>query len=230
MNPIVHLEDINKTYESDGISVPALQGISLSLRRGAFAVIVGPSGSGKSTLLNVMGALDQPSSGDVFVAGQSIIRLKPNERAAFRLHKIGFVFQAFNLIPVLTAVENIEYVQLLQGVDEETRRKRATALLKRVGLSSYLNTRPAHMSGGQQQRVAVARALAASPELVIADEPTANLDSRTGEELIDLFKELNREYRTTFILASHDPMVIKKTHHVIRLKDGRIESEINVSS
>ncbi len=223
MNPIVQLSHVYKTYESGGVAVPALRGIDLTLPRGDFTVIVGPSGSGKSTLLHIMGALDRPSRGDVLVAGRSIIRLTSDERAEFRLAKVGFVFQAFNLIPVLTAIENVEYVQLLQGVKEGVRRQRAEALLKRVGLQDYLHTRPNHMSGGQQQRVAVARALVASPELVIADEPTANLDSKAGEELIDLFLELNREFQTTFILASHDPMVIQKSPHALYLKDGCLE-------
>lgn len=225
MHPIAELRQVTKTYHVNDVVVQALRGVSVQFQRGDFTVVVGPSGSGKSTLLHILGALDKPSHGDVVVAGQSLTHLTADERAAFRLAKLGFVFQDYNLIPVLTALENVEYVPLLQGTPAKQRRQRATELLSRVGLSSYLKRRPVHMSGGQQQRVAVARALASAPELVLADEPTANLDSQTGAELITLFRELNQEYQTTFVLASHDPMVIEKSPRVITLKDGLVQED-----
>ena len=218
----IELLGVSKIYRSDGLAVRALSDIQLNIDWGEFAVLAGPSGSGKSTLLHLIGALDRPSEGKVVVGDQDLGKLSRNELADFRLRKIGFVFQAYNLIPVLTAQENVEYLLLLQGVERKERAARATELLKRVGLADQVRKRPGEMSGGQQQRVAVARALASRPEIVLADEPTANLDSQTGAGLIDLFRELNEQFHITFLFASHDPMVIQRAQRVIRLHDGRI--------
>jgi putative ABC transport system ATP-binding protein len=220
--PQIELEGVSKIYRSDGLPVQALADIHLQIGAGEFAVLAGPSGSGKSTLLHLIGALDRPTGGKVIVEGEDLGKLNRNALADFRLRKVGFVFQAYNLIPVLTAEENVEYLLLLQGRKKEERQERGGALLERVGLADQRHKRPGEMSGGQQQRVAVARALATNPAIVLADEPTANLDSRTGADLIDLFRELNQQYRTTFLFASHDPMVIERAGRVIRLHDGRI--------
>ncbi|MBI2066938.1 MAG: ABC transporter ATP-binding protein [Deltaproteobacteria bacterium] len=218
------LEAVEKVYRTNGLPVKALTNVSLTFASGEFAVLAGPSGSGKSTLLNLIGALDRPTSGGVKVAGRDLLQMNLRQLSEFRLRKIGFVFQSYNLIPVLTAIENVEYILLLQGIDPKERRERAMALLERVGLLDQVGKRPGEMSGGQQQRVAVARALVSRPELILADEPTANLDSQTGATLIDLFRELNEQFQTTFLFASHDPMVIERARRVVRLKDGRIES------
>lgn len=219
---MIRLDKLSKVYHSNGVPVRALDQINLEIASGEFAVIAGPSGSGKSTLLHMVGALDRPTEGAVTVSGRDLAGMSPNELADFRLRKIGFVFQAYNLIPVLTAQENVEYLLLLQGVKKEERRERALALLQRVGLAREIGKRPGEMSGGQQQRVAVARALASRPEIVLADEPTANLDSTTGKELIELFRELNEQFRITFLFASHDSMVIERANRVIRLHDGKM--------
>ncbi len=223
--PQIRLESVSKIYRTHGLPVRALEGIALSVNAGEFAVLAGPSGSGKSTILHLIGGLDRPTEGEVFIGGESLYRRSRNELATFRLFKVGFVFQAYNLIPVLTARENVEYPLLLQRISADERRRRSTELLGRVGLTDQAGKRPGEMSGGQQQRVAVARALASRPEVVLADEPTANLDSATGSALIDLFRELNGQYRVTFLFASHDPMVIRRAHRVIHLKDGRVERE-----
>lgn len=222
MSTQVELTNVSKIYRMSGLAVPALQGINLQVGRGEFVVLAGPSGSGKSTLLHLVGALDAPSEGELHVADRDLTHLSRRELAEFRLRKIGFVFQAYNLIPVLTAQENVEYTLLLQGVDRSERERRSLELLEKVGLQTKKNQRPGELSGGQQQRVAIARALATRPEIVLADEPTANLDSQTGSSLIHLFKELNRQIHTTFLLASHDAMVIEQADRVVRLKDGRI--------
>lgn len=219
---MITLQNLSKTYHSEDVAVEALKAVNLEIKKGQFVTLAGPSGSGKSTLLHLLGALDYPSGGKIFIQGQDLSSLDKNQLAEFRLRKVGFVFQAYNLISVLSAYENVEYILLLQGVDAKTRKEKAIQLLERVGLKDYINTRPVHMSGGQQQRVAVARAIAANPELVLADEPTANLDSKTGEALIDLFRELAQSFQMTFILASHDPMVMQKTKRLVRLKDGEI--------
>lgn len=214
-------QNLSKVYQTNGLPVIALKNVDLTFESGEFSVLAGPSGSGKSTLLHLIGALDRPTSGTIQVGGEDLSRFSSRRLSEFRLRKVGFVFQAYNLISVLTAIENVEYVLLLQGVPFGERRERGTALLERVGLIDQMNKRPTEMSGGQQQRVAVARALASRPEIILADEPTANLDSQTGAALIELFRELNEQYKTSFIFASHDPMVIEKARRVIRLKDGR---------
>lgn len=218
----IEVNQLDKIYVANGVSVRALTGISLALNKGEFAVLAGPSGSGKSTLLHIIGALDQPTHGSVRVGDLELVGQSPQVLSRFRLTKVGFVFQAYNLIPVLTAQENVEYPLLLQGVSGIARQQRATTLLDCVGLGEMRHKHPNEMSGGQQQRVAVARALAGNPEVVLADEPTANLDSTAGASLIDLFRDLNQQFQTTFLFASHDGMVIERAKRVIHLKDGHI--------
>jgi len=219
---IVQARNVKKIYRQGAVDVPALRGLDLDLRRGQFAVLAGSSGSGKTTLLNLIGALDRPSAGTITVDGHDLSKLGSRDLARLRLERIGFVFQAYNLLPVLTAYENAEYVLLLQGVAAEERHKKVHDLLQAVGLEGLAHRRPAELSGGQQQRVAVARAIAAEPALVLADEPTANLDSKTGTELIQLMRRLNRERDVTFLFSSHDPKVIDHADRVIQLQDGRI--------
>jgi len=225
MESQIILERASKIYRANGLPVRALNGINLRLEKGEFTVLAGPSGSGKSTILHLIGALDQPDEGKVVVAGKDLSRLSTKQQSEFRLHRIGFVFQAYNLIPVLTAQENVEYPLLLQGVSTQEREQQSLSLLKRVGLLDQAKKRPGEMSGGQQQRVAVARALATRPEIILADEPTANLDSQTGNDLITLFRELNEQFHTTFLFASHDPAVIRQGRRVVRLKDGQVMEE-----
>ncbi len=220
--PIVVVKKVSKTYRQGALSVNALVDVDLEIEPQDFAVLAGPSGSGKTTLLNLIGGLDRPSSGQILVGGRLISTLKGRELAELRLRHIGFVFQAYNLIPVLTAYENAEYVLLLQGVAEAERRRRVEEVLAAVGLSGLEDRRPAELSGGQQQRVAVARAIAAAPDLVLADEPTANLDSKTALELIQLMKELNQKRNVTFVISSHDARVIERADRVITMEDGRI--------
>jgi len=222
---IVEARSLEKTYRVGSIEVPALRGLDLTLGRGEFAVLAGSSGSGKTTLLNLIGALDLPTAGSLVVDGLELARLGGRELAQLRLRRLGFVFQSYNLIPVLSAFENAEYVLLLQGVPPAARRRRVGDLLRAVGLEGLERRRPAELSGGQQQRVAVARAIATEPALVLADEPTANLDSRTGAELVQLMRQLNRERGVTFLFSSHDPRVIDRADRVIQLEDGRIASD-----
>lgn len=222
---VVRLEQVTKVYRQDSVAVAALDGIDLEIRQGDFAVLVGPSGSGKTTLLNLIGGLDTPTAGRIWVAGTEIGRLPKSELSQVRLRRIGFVFQEFNLIPVLSALENVEFVMLLQGVPEAERRRRALALLKELGLEGLEHRRPNELSGGQQQRVAVARAIAAEPIIVLPDEPTANLDSKAGGALMDLMRRLNENKGITFVFSTHDPMVVERARRVIRLRDGRIESD-----
>jgi putative ABC transport system ATP-binding protein len=220
--PLVEARDIEKVYKQGSVQVPALRGLDLTLKAGEFAVLAGSSGSGKTTLLNLIGALDKPTAGTLRVEGRDLSRLSGRELAQMRLKRIGFVFQAYNLIPVLTAYENAEYVLLLQGASAEERNKRVSELLEAVGLAGMEHRRPGELSGGQQQRVAVARAIAAEPALVLADEPTANLDSKTGTELIQMMQKLNQDRGVTFLFSSHDPKVIEHARRVIRLQDGKI--------
>lgn len=222
---VVRLEGVTKVYARDSVAVNALAGIDLEIHEGDFAVLVGPSGSGKTTLLNVIGGLDTPTTGRVWVAGTEIGRMSKSERSRMRLTSIGFVFQEFNLIPVLSAIENAEFVMLLQGVPAAERRARAQSLLRELGLEGMEHRRPSELSGGQQQRVAVARAIAAEPLILLPDEPTANLDSKAGAALMDLMRRLNAERNVTFVFSTHDPMVVERARRVIRLRDGRIEAD-----
>ncbi|MBX3646343.1 MAG: ABC transporter ATP-binding protein [Rhodocyclaceae bacterium] len=222
---VVRIERVTRVYQQDGQAVRALDSIDLEIHRGDFAVLVGPSGSGKTTLLNVIGGLDTPTSGRIWIAGTEIGAMSKAARSEMRLRKIGFVFQEYNLIPVLSALENVEFVMLLQGEGEISRRERSLALLDELGLHGMAHRRPSQLSGGQQQRVAVARAIAAEPVIVLPDEPTANLDSKSGAELMDLMRRLNQEKGITFVFSTHDPMVVERARRVIRLRDGRVESD-----
>ena len=223
--PAVRLERVSRVYGHDGVEVRALDGVTLEIERGDFAVLVGPSGSGKTTLLNMIGGLDTPTSGRIWVAGTEIGGMSRAELAELRLRRIGFVFQEFNLIPVLSALENVEFVMLLQGLPEAERRTRSRALLKELGLEGLEHRRPSELSGGQQQRVAVARAIAAEPIIVLPDEPTANLDSKAGAALMDLMRRLNEEKGISFVFSTHDPMVVERARRVIRMRDGHIEAD-----
>ena len=222
---IIHTKGVEKTYQPDTVPVHAVKGVDLEIRRGEFAALVGPSGSGKTTLLNLIGGLDNPTKGLVEVDGVDISKLKPNELINFRLQHIGFVFQAYNLIPVLSAYENIEFIMLLQKQAKSERHQRAMALLEAVGLEDKKNVRPSRLSGGQQQRVAVARALASQPGIVLADEPTANLDGSSASTLLDIMEKLNREQGTTFLFSTHDQRVIDRARRVVTLVDGKIVSD-----
>ena len=219
---IVECTDVTKTYQQGQVEVHALNGVTLSIDKGSFIALAGPSGSGKTTLLNLVGGLDAPNSGRIVVEGNDYERMSQSELATLRLHKIGFVFQAYNLIPVLSAVENVEYVMLLQAVPASERRERAKTILHEVGLESMYDRRPAELSGGQQQRVAVARAIVSDPAIVLADEPTANLDSETGEGLLKMMKEMNEKKNVTFIFSTHEKMVMDYARRLIIIKDGRL--------
>lgn len=223
--PIIQVRGVTRIYRQGKVEVPALRGVDLEVHGGELTVLAGASGSGKSTLLNVIGALDRPSAGRVIVAGRDISALSRTEGARFRLHSLGFVFQAYNLVPVLTAYENAEYTLALAKVPAAERKRLVLPLLERVGLSDMMHRKPHELSGGQQQRVAVVRAIASRPQLVLADEPTANLDSETSSALLDLMFELNAEHGVTFLFASHDPELIARARRVVRLKDGRVESD-----
>lgn len=224
---LVNLEHVSKVYrDQNKVPVRALTDISLSVNEGEFTAIAGPSGSGKTTMLNIIGGLDKPSSGEVSVAGEDLVQMDRNALAEFRLYTMGFVFQAYNLIPVLTAEENAEFMLLLQGVPAEQRRERVKQEFLALGIEEELmNRRPNELSGGQQQRVAVARALVSHPKLILADEPTANLDSKTGSSLLDKMKDMNAEKGVTFIFSTHDPMVMERARRLIRLRDGRIHAD-----
>lgn len=222
---IVTIDTVTKTYRQGTVDVHALAGVSLDIKQGGFTVLAGPSGSGKTTLLNLMGGLDEPSSGTITLDGEVITELSQSRLAAMRLAKIGFVFQAYNLIPVLSALENVEYVMLMQGVDAEERSERAQAVLDDVGLEGKYDRRPAELSGGQQQRVAVARAIVSQPSIVLADEPTANLDSKTGQGLLEIMREMNEKRGVTFIFSTHDQMVMDYAKRIVHLKDGRVETD-----
>jgi len=222
---ILTLNNVHKIYNESEVQVHAVNGISLAFHKGEFAAIVGPSGSGKTTLLNMIGGLDQPTEGEVIVNNTNIGALKPSQLIDFRMYNIGFVFQAYNLIPVLTAKENVEFIMHLQGRPKKEREDRAMELLEAVGLVDRMDSRPSRMSGGQQQRVAVARALASKPKFVLADEPTANLDSKSTENLLDIMENLNRNEKVTFIFSTHDNRVVKKARRVINIEDGMVESD-----
>ena len=221
----VELKGVRKTYRTGPIEVPALHGLSLRVAPGEFVATAGPSGSGKTTLLNIIGGLDGADAGEVLVAGQSLHLLSSGELAQLRLERIGFVFQTYNLLPVLTALENAEFTLLLQGVPTHERREKVKKLFSEIGLAGLEDRRPAELSGGQQQRVAVARAMVTEPALILADEPTANLDSATAISLLDVMEHLNRATGTTFIFSTHDPQVMERAHRLIRLRDGQIASD-----
>jgi putative ABC transport system ATP-binding protein len=222
---IVELEEVTKRYVQGSVEVMALRGLTLRIEAGEFTTLVGPSGSGKTTALNLIGALDRPSSGRVCVEGRDLSELGARELSHMRRDRIGFVFQAYNLMPVLTAFENAEIVLALQGVRPAERRERVMKLLDEVGLTGLENRRPDELSGGQQQRVAIARAIAARPAIVLADEPTANVDSETAESLLDLMEELNASRGATFLFSTHDPRVMERARRVIRIVDGRVERD-----
>jgi putative ABC transport system ATP-binding protein len=225
---LLTLQNIGKRYRQGEIEVQALNGINLSIEEGEFAALVGPSGSGKTTLLNIIGGLDAPSSGNAHLNGTDINSLSEGQLSDFRLFQLGFIFQAYNLVPVLSALENVELVMVLQGRSPAERRERAEHYLNLVGLTTMMNRRPSALSGGQQQRVAVARALAAGPRLVLADEPTANLDSENSTALLDIMHRLSHEEKTTFIFSTHDPRVMERAERIITLRDGMIESDERV--
>lgn len=218
--------DLCKTYIQGDQEIKALDHLSIDIEAGGFVCLSSPSGGGKTTLLNAIGGLDRPDSGEVWIENQRIDTMSKGDLAHLRLHKIGFVFQAYNLVPVLTARENVEFVMQVQGIGAAVRRDRSTKLLQEVGLAGLEDRRPAEMSGGQQQRVAVARAIVSRPALVLADEPTANLDSRASDSLMDLFGELNTRHRTTFVIATHDQRVMAHVPRLIRMLDGRIVDDI----
>lgn len=222
---ILELKNLVKVYNGSEVQVRAVDGVNLSFEQGEFAAIVGPSGSGKTTLLNLIGGLDSITEGEIVIDGTNIGSLKPSQLIDFRLRNIGFVFQAYNLIPVLTAKENVEFIMELQGTKRSLRDERAMELLNAVGIGDRANSRPSKMSGGQQQRVAVARALASKPKFVLADEPTANLDSKSTENLLDIMEKLNREENITFIFSTHDQRVVNKARRVITLVDGQVASD-----
>jgi len=219
---IIEIKDLSKIYDGSQIEVRAVDGINLSFGKGEFTAIVGPSGSGKTTFLNLLGGLDDPTTGDVIVDGVNIGNLSEGRIIDFRLRNIGFIFQAYNLIPVLSAEENVEFIMELQGKTKKERKERSNELLEAVGLAERKSSRPAKLSGGQQQRVAVARALASKPKFVLADEPTANLDSRSAENLLDIMEKLNKDENITFIFSTHDPRVVRKARRVITLEDGKV--------
>ena len=222
----VRCVDLCKTYRQGDQDIKALDHVSIEIEEGGFVCLSAPSGGGKTTLLNAIGGLDIPDSGEVWVGGQRIDQMSKGELADLRLSSIGFVFQAYNLIPVLTAQENVEFVMQVQGVAAAQRRAKSLAILDEVGLKGLENRRPAEMSGGQQQRVAVARAIVSRPALVLADEPTANLDSKTSDELMKLFTELNEHHNTTFVIATHDQRVMGYARRLVRMLDGRIVDDI----
>ena len=219
---IIEIKEVSKTYDIKTIPVHALNGINLSFSEGEFASIVGPSGSGKTTLLNILGGLDDPTEGNVFIDGVNITGLSGRKKTEFRMNNIGFVFQSYNLIPVFTVKENIEFIMQLQGVLHDKREKRITELIDAVGLNDKRDSRPNKLSGGQQQRVAVARALASKPKFILADEPTANLDSKSAENLLDIMGKLNKEENITFIFSTHDIRVMNKARRIITIEDGKV--------
>lgn len=228
MKKVIETKDLYKTYTETEIEVKAVNGISLYFEKGEFVAIVGPSGCGKTTLLNLLGGLDKPTSGSVFIDGKDISALSSRQLIDFRMHNIGFVFQAYNLIPVLTAKENAEFIMNLQKRPKAERESRISELFKAIGIDGKENIRPSRLSGGQQQRVAVARALASKPKFILADEPTANLDSKATAELLDIMRKLNEEENVTFIFATHDQRVIDRAKRVVYLEDGKVLSdEIN---
>ncbi len=226
---IINATDITRVYKTGEVEVNALRGVSFRVEKGEFTAVAGPSGSGKSTLLNIISGLDTPTSGEASLGGKLISSMSGAELSKFRRDHIGFIFQSYNLIPVLTVEENIEYVMLLQGVGKSEREKRIKAILEEVGLAGSEERLPSQLSGGQQQRVAVARAIVSKPDIILADEPTANLDSVTGSALLDMMRELNENKGMTFLFSTHDRMIMERAKRVVRLKDGKVESDIRKS-
>jgi len=222
---IISAKKLVKVYNSSNLSFKAIDEVNLDIEKGEFSAIVGPSGSGKTTLLNMIGGLDKLTSGEVIINNVKLNNLNENELIDFRLNNIGFIFQAYNLIPVLTAIENVEFIMLLQGINHLIRKERSTELLKYVGLENKINSRPNQLSGGQQQRVAVARALASNPSFILADEPTANLDSKSTNKLLDLMAKMNKEQNITFLFSTHDQRVINRAKRIITIEDGKIISD-----
>jgi putative ABC transport system ATP-binding protein len=222
---VLELKNVNKIYDGSEVPVHAVNDVSLDFAEAEFVAIVGPSGSGKTTLLNLIGGLDMPTSGEIIIDGTNLSKLKSSQLIDFRMRNIGFVFQAYNLIPVLTAKENVEFIMSLQKWPRKERDERTLELLNEVGLGDRINSRPSKMSGGQQQRVAVARALASRPRFVLADEPTANLDSKSATTLLEIMEKLNHGEKITFIFSTHDARVVKMAHRVITLEDGRVISD-----
>lgn len=225
LEALIRVEGLKKTYTDDGVPVPALRGIDLDIEPGEFTAIVGPSGSGKTTFLNIVSGLDRPSKGKIWIKGRPLAEMSDRELSDFRRDHLGFVFQAYNLIPVLTVEENVEYIILLQGVSKEERKKRVGKMLEEVGLAGFESRRPPQLSGGQQQRVAVARAMVSEPSLILADEPTANLDSESGGALLDMMRELNEKTNMTFIFSTHDENVMRRAKRLIVLRDGRVAED-----
>jgi putative ABC transport system ATP-binding protein len=225
MQTVIDAHNVSKIYNQETIPVYAVNNVHLHLQGAEFTALVGPSGSGKTTLLNLIGGLDKPDSGNIIINGIDITTLSANELIDFRLHNIGFVFQSFNLVPVLTAKENVEFIMQLQKTKRPEREKRVAALFKQIGMDDKINSRPSQLSGGQQQRVAVARALASRPQFVLADEPTANLDSKSATNLLDIMAKLNKEENITFLFSTHDQRVIERARRVITLVDGQIAGD-----
>ena len=222
---IIEVEDVTRLYQQGNVEVAALRGLSLQVKTGEFTALCGPSGSGKTTLLNLIGALDQPTSGRVIIEGQDLNSMNRQELSYLRRDRIGFVFQSYNLIPVLSAYENAELVLSVQGASQTERKEKVMALLKAVGLEDLEDRRPSELSGGQQQRVAIARALASDPAVILADEPTANVDSETAELLLDLMQELNQSHAATFVFSTHDPRVMQRAKRLVQMVDGQIKSD-----
>jgi putative ABC transport system ATP-binding protein len=222
---VITAQGVTREYSDNGVVVWAVRGVDLVIEAGEFTSLVGPSGSGKTTLLNLLSGLDTPTSGKVWLSGRLLSEMSGTELSDFRRDHIGFIFQAYNLIPVLTVEENVEYIMLLQGVDKEERHLRVLRILEEVGLQGLEDRLPPRLSGGQQQRVAIARAMVSRPDLILADEPTANLDSTTGAELLEMMRRLNKKTGMTFLFSTHDPMVMERANRVITLKDGLITSD-----
>lgn len=223
---IIYVDSVSKIYHQGRMTFRALDKVTLDIEKGEFIALAGPSGSGKTTLLNLIGGLDVVDEGTIRFNGNDLMNLSDGQRADLRLHQIGFVFQAYNLIPVLTAAENVDYILMLQKVEKGIRAKKVSGILEEVGLTDKADNRPDELSGGQQQRVAVARAVVSDPQVILADEPTANLDSKTGRKLLEMMKEMNRSRLVTFVFATHDPMVMEFADRIVSLHDGRIVSDI----
>jgi putative ABC transport system ATP-binding protein len=224
-NEVIVTRGVRKVYSDNGIPVEAVRGIDLTITSGEFTALVGPSGSGKTTFLNVISGLDTATEGEIWLNGRQLSEMSGRELSDFRRDNVGFIFQAYNLIPVLTVEENVEYIMLLQGVPPDERHRRVEVALAELGLSGFAHRLPSKLSGGQQQRVAVARAMVSQPALILADEPTANLDSKTGAELLDLMRELNQQQGMTFVFSTHDTMIMERARRLITLKDGKIDSD-----